>query len=94
MELLFLGTDLFATQRRPVAAGTGRCASVARCERRSTAHFLIRLHVDVRRSVLFLRRRVSVDRHHTRSGVAPGRDLFTAGVLLDMEEGACVRWCS
>ena len=53
VELLLLGADLFATQRRAVAAGTGRRASVARGERRAAAHQHPSHGLDVRCVDLF-----------------------------------------
>lgn len=54
VELLLLGADLFATQRRAVAAGTGRRAWVARGERRAAAHQHPSHGLDVRCVVLQL----------------------------------------
>ena len=58
VELLLLGADLFATQRRAVAARGGSRASVARGERRAVAHQHPSHGLDVRCVVLQLRRRV------------------------------------
>jgi len=71
VELLLLGADLFATQRRPVAAGTGRRASVARGERRAAAHQHPSHGLDVRCVVLQLRRRVPDDLPCPSLGVRP-----------------------
>src|ERR1017187_3697274 len=88
VELLLLGADLFATQRRPVAAGTGRRASVARGERRAAAHQHPSHGLDVPRIVRELRCRVpdalSCPSLGVRQGTASDLYLLALGVRLGL----------